>query len=99
MIFPKREGDGTAVGQSPAYVLRGECEKNREVTKCDLKELIIQEREDRKEGEKELKTEISKGLEEVQNELSSVRTALLGLAGSITIAIIVAILEFILGKF
>jgi hypothetical protein len=66
--------------------------------KKDLKELIVQERDDRKEGERELKTEISTGLEDVQRELSSVRSALLGLAGSIIIAIIVAILEFVLGK-
>ena len=78
-------------------VYRGDCENRMDCLKKDLKELLTQEREDRKEGERELKTEINSGLEEVQRELSSVRTALLGLAGSIIVAIIVVILEFFLG--
>lgn len=86
--------------QSPqVLVYRGDCENKMNCLKNDLKELLIQERDDRKEGERELKTEISTGLEEVQRELGSVRTALLGLAGSIFVAVIVAILEFILGRF
>ena len=85
--------------QAPLLVYRGDCESKMNCLKNDLKELLIQEREDRKEGERELKTEISTGLEEVQRELGSVRAALLGLAGSIVVAVIVAILEFVLGRF
>lgn len=39
----------------PTLVYRGECEKNRDCLKNDLKELITQEMNDRKEGEIELR--------------------------------------------
>ena len=41
-------------GQQSLYITRSEYEKDRDILKCDLKELINQERSDRKEGEAEL---------------------------------------------
>ena len=79
------------------YILRGECTSNKDTIKNDLKELINQERRDRKEGEAELKTEISTGLKEVKGEISSMKTAVWGLAASVVIAIIVAIIEKAIG--
>lgn len=81
-------------GQQSLYITRQEYEKDRDILKCDLKELINQERSDRKEGEAELNS----GIERMENKLESMNSKLSGLTITLLIAIIVAVLEFLLGK-
>lgn len=81
-------------GQQSLYITRQEYEKARDALKADLKELINQERSDRKEGEAELNS----GIERMENKLESMNSKLSGLTITLLIAIIVAVLEFLLGK-
>ena len=76
------------------YISRSECEKNRDNMKCDLKELINQERNDRKEDAKELGI----GIERVEERLEAMNSKLSGLILTLFIGIILAVLEFVLGK-
>ena len=81
-------------GQQSLYITRQEYEKARDALKADLKELINQERSDRKEGEAEL----NNGIERMENKLESMNSKLSGLTITLLIAIIVAVLEFLLWK-
>lgn len=80
------------------YIQRTECDRNRDGLKCDLKELILQERNDRKEGEAELKTEITTGITDVKSDIKGMKAAVQTLTISIVIAVIVAIIEYAFGK-
>jgi hypothetical protein len=79
-------------------VYKGDCERNRDCLKNDLKEMIINEREERKEGERDLKSEISTGINAVQEDIASMKNAVWGLAGSIIVAILIVIIEYMIGK-
>jgi hypothetical protein len=81
-------------GQQSLYITRSEYEKDRDILKCDLKELINQERSDRKEGE----TELNNGIKRMESKLESMNSRLSEIIVTLFIAIIVAVLEFLLGK-
>lgn len=78
----------------PTLVYQGECEKNRDCLKNDLKELITQERNDRKEGE----IELEKGIERVETQIQAMNSKLSGLLATLLIAVIIAVLELLLGE-
>ncbi|MDD4521687.1 MAG: hypothetical protein PHW84_01880 [Methanosarcina sp.] len=82
-------------GQIPGYVLRGECEKNRDGLRCDLKELILQERDDRKDGEQEL----NRAIEKVDGKIDAINSKMTGLLVTIVAGILIFLLECIAGKF
>lgn len=76
------------------YVNRVECKENRDCLKCDIKELLERERNDRKEGEVELNsglTRLESKMDEANARQSSFMTALL-------VGVIVLIIQVFLGK-
>lgn len=75
-------------------VYRGECEKNRDCLKNDLKELIQQEKTYRKEGEMEL----SKGIEKVDGKIDSINSKMTGLLVTLIVGILMFLIEFVMGK-
>lgn len=75
-------------------IYRGECENRMNCLKNDLKELLERERQERKEGEVDLKQEIADCMLPVREDIKSIKTA----AWSITSAAIIAVFVYILGK-
>lgn len=79
---------------STEYVNRDECDKNRDCLKCDLKELINQERIERKEGEKEL----NDGIKTLNKTIANSNSSHENFMKTIFIALIVLIIEVFLGR-
>jgi len=75
-------------------VYRGECEKNRDCLKNDLKELIQQEKIDRKEGEMEL----GKSIEKVDGKIDTINSKMTGLLVTLVVGILMFLIEFMMGK-
>lgn len=80
---------------SPILLIsRGECEQGRTTLKNDLKELINQERADRKEGENNLNAAI----ERVETQIQEINSKITWGVASLLIAIIILVLEVLFGK-
>jgi len=79
---------------SVEYVNRDECDKNRDCLKCDLKELIHQERIERKEGEKEL----NDGIKTLNKTIANSNSSHENFMKTILIALIILIIEVFLGR-
>ena len=75
-------------------ISRGEYEHDRTTLKNDLKELINQERADRKEGENNLNAAI----ERVETQIQEINSKITWGVTSLLIAIIILVLEVLFGK-
>lgn len=76
------------------YVNRVECKDNRDCLKCDIKELIERERNDRKEGEVELNT----GLTRLESKMDEANSRQSGFMTALLVGVIVLIIQVFLGK-
>lgn len=76
------------------FISRGECEHDRTTLKNDLKELINQERADRKEGENNLNAAI----ERVETQIQEINSKITWGVTSLLIAVIILVLEVLFGK-
>lgn len=79
---------------SAEYVNRDECDKNRDCLKCDLKELINQERTERKEGEKEL----NDGIKTLNKTIASSNSSHENFMKTIFVALLILIIEVFMGR-
>lgn len=79
---------------STEYVNRDECDKNRDCLKCDLKELINQERIERKEGEAEL----NDGIKTLNKTIASSNSSHENFMKTIFVALIILIIEVFMGR-
>jgi len=77
---------------SVEYVNRDECNKNRDCLKCDLKELINQERIERKEGEREL----NDGIKTLNKTIADSNSSHESFMKAIFIALVVLIIQVFL---
>jgi len=82
------------VAVSGEYVNRDECDKNRDCLKCDLKELINQERIERKEGEKEL----NDGIKILNKNVVDSNSSHENFMKTIFVALVILIVEVFMGR-
>lgn len=75
-------------------VYRGECENRMDCLKKDLKELIIQERNDRREGE----VEMSKSIEKVDGKMDSLNARINQVLFAVALEMGLLIIGYIMGK-
>jgi len=73
---------------------RSECEQHRNCLKNDLKELITQERNDRRDGE----LEMSKGIEKVDGKMDSLNARTNQVLFAVALEMGLLILGYIMGK-
>jgi len=76
------------------YVNRVECKENRDCLKCDIKELIERERNDRKEGEVELNT----GLNRLESKMDEANSRQSGFMTALLVGVIVLIIQVFIGN-
>ncbi len=73
---------------------RSECEQHRNCLKNDLKELIAQERNDRREGE----VEMSKSIEKVDGKMDSLNARINQVLFAVALEMCLLILGYLMGK-
>ena len=79
---------------SQMLLYRSECEQNRNCLKNDLKELIAQERNDRRDGEMEM----SKCIEKVDGKMDSLNARINQVLFAVALEMGLLIIGYIMGK-
>jgi len=78
----------------PTMLYRSECEQHRNCLKNDLKELITQERNDRRDGEMEM----SRSIEKVDGKMDSLNTRINQVLFAVALELGLLIVVYIMGK-